>query len=242
MARKKKEKEEPGMAAWLVTFSDLVTLLLTFFVLLLSMASMDKVMLARINPFQADHNTISLKGAGKVPTRIRMVMELINDTRNVFEKQNRIKDLLFPDDELPPDIDVSTLDRNLRILEKPEGLAIVLTDELVFEPGSYTLTEGAKVLLEQVALMLRYTAADCNISGHTDTIPGGRMDNYTLSGMRAQSVLEFFINREFAPERFSISAYGPDKPLEDNRTEEGRRMNRRVEILLKTEMWLGRYA
>lgn len=241
MARKKKESSEGGMPAWLVTFSDLVTLLLTFFVLLLSMASMDRVMLARMSPFESRSDTVTSQGAGKVPVRISLVLRLLEDPSSALNKPERLKDLLFPDEALPPDMDVSTLDRNLRILEKPEGVAIVLTNDLLFAPGSYTLTTAARRLLEQVVLMLQYTTADCNIAGHTDTSYAPGMDNYTLSGKRALAVLQNFLEAGISPARFSISGYGPDKPLEDNTTEGGRAQNRRVEILLKTTQWMGRY-
>ena len=99
----KREKKPPRLkpVMWLVTFSDLVTLLLTFFVLLLSMSSMDKSVLTRINPFQTDVAHMSPKGSGKVPARINMVVPLLENPFDVMKKKNRIKDLLFPHDVLP---------------------------------------------------------------------------------------------------------------------------------------------
>lgn len=241
MARKKKQEEPEGIPAWLVTFSDLVTLLLTFFVLILSMSSMDKTMLTEFNPFERGFGAISYHGSGRVPQRIKLVLELISDPKSAFEQRDRIKDLLFPEDILPPDIDMSTLDRNLRILQKPEGVAIVLTNSLVFKPGSYTLTPSAKKLLSQIMLMLQYTSADTNISGHADNTGTNTAANYPLSGKRAMSVLEFFLAQGIEPQRFSVSGYGSDKPIESNATEYGRAQNRRVEILIKTTQRLGRY-
>ncbi|MCG8532648.1 MAG: flagellar motor protein MotB [Desulfovibrionales bacterium] len=242
MAREKKQPEAEGVPAWLVTFSDLVTLLLTFFVLILSMSSMDKVMLTEINPFERGFGVINYHGAGRVPQRIKLVVELISDPKSAFEQRDRIKDLLFPEDVLPADIDMSTLDRNLRILQKPEGVAIALTNDLIFAPGSYTLTDSAKVLLSQIQLMLQYTSADSNISGHADNTGRNPAANYPLSGKRAMAVLEFFLKQGLRPDRFSISGYGSDRPLESNATEYGRAMNRRVEILIKTTQRLGRYV
>ena len=242
MARKKKQEEPEGIPAWLVTFSDLVTLLLTFFVLILSMSSMDKVLLTEINPFERGFGVINHHGSGRIPQRIKLVLELISDPKTAFEQRDRIKDLLFPEDILPPDIDMSTLDRNLRILQKPEGLAIALTNDLVFAPGSYELTDSAKKLLSQVMLMLQYTSADTNISGHADNTGTNSAANYPLSGKRAMSVLEYFLEQGLRPERFSVSGYGADRPLESNATEYGRSQNRRVEILIKTTQRLGRYV
>lgn len=241
MARKKKE-EPKGNPSWLVTFSDLVTLLLTFFVLLLSMSSMDRTLLTKINPFDRGFGAIKYHGSGRVPQRIKLIVDLVKDPKTAFEQRDRIKDLLFPEDVLPPDIDMSTLDRNLRILQKPEGLAIVLTNNLVFKPGSYTLTSSAEQLLSQIVLMLQYTSADVNISGHADNTGGNTAANYPLSGKRAMSVLEYFLDQGLTPSRFSVSGYGADKPVESNATEYGRAQNRRVEILIKTTQRLGRYV
>ena len=89
--------------------------------------------------------------------------------------------------------------------------------------------------------VLLYTEMDVNISGHTDNVPNAEMSNYELSGKRALSVLEYFLQNKVRPQRFSVSGYGPDRPVADNRLESGRAANRRVEILLKNEMWLGGY-
>jgi flagellar motor protein MotB len=67
MAREKKPPEEEGVPMWLVTFSDLVTLLLTFFVLLLSMASMDQVLLSRINPYSSSFSIMGSMSPGRIP-------------------------------------------------------------------------------------------------------------------------------------------------------------------------------
>ncbi len=242
MAREKKPPEEEGVPMWLVTFSDLVTLLLTFFVLLLSMASMDQVLLSRINPYSSNFSVMGALSPGKVPQRIQLVLELLDSPQDTMDKPDRLKDLLWPDDVLPPEIDAGTLDRNLRILQDPQGLAIVLTDGVLFRPGSWELTEAAKKLLVPLADVLQYSSADVNIAGYTDDTPSARIDNYDLSGRRALAVLEFFLVRSLEASRFSISGYGPDKPLVPDTMPEGRAQNRRVEILLKTTQWLGRYS
>jgi chemotaxis protein MotB len=86
---------------------------------------------------------------------------------------------------------------------------------------------------------MEYMQAPTNVSGYTDDAPGRAVDNYTLSGERALSVLNFFLNHGLRKERFSVAGYGPHWPVADNATEQGRAENRRVEILLKTTPWLG---
>ncbi len=240
--RRKDKKEVKAGTGWIVTFTDLMTLLLTFFVLLFSMSSMDKVLISRISPMSASYGFITTGSAGKTPDRIIVLQEAVRDPAIMYEQEDRIKDLLFPDDVLPPGMDRSTLNKNLEILANPDGWVISLTDKLLFAPGSWELPSEGQQLLASLADVLHYTRNDVNISGHTDNTPSrGAVDNYELSAYRAHSVLEFLVSRQLAPERFSISAYGPDRPLWGNTTEDGRAANRRVEILIKTEQRLGRY-
>lgn len=242
MARKKKKSAGVAGDAWLVTFGDLVTLLLTFFVLLLSMSSMDRSILTKITFFADDLGAMNIKSAGRVPPRIRMIIDALEKPWEILEKQERIKDMLFPDDIIPPEINKATLMENLRVLQRPEGVALVLSDKLLFPTGGAQLTPAARQLLATISEVLLYMSAPVNISGYTDDVGGGTEFNYLLSGRRSLAVLRFFLEDGQPDERFSVSGYGPHWPMEDNATEAGRAANRRVEILLKTTPWLGAYV
>ncbi len=117
----------------------------------------------------------------------------------------------------------------------PEGVALSLTDKLLFEPGSAQLTRAGEVVLSQVGLMLTFASPDVAVSGHTDNAPSVDIDNYALSVDRGLTVLDYFIRYGLDQKRFSVAGYGPDAPLADNSTAEGRARNRRVDILLKTQ-------
>lgn len=241
MARKKKKSSDGPSDAWLVTFSDLMTLLLTFFVLLLSMASMDKTTITTIRLSISGTSPLDHAGRGRVPDRIRMVIEAIQEPESLLNKLDRIKDLLFPDDLLPPELLDGTLEENLRVLADSQGIVIVLTDGLLFRRGESGLSPSGRALLEAVTPFLWHVSADVAISGHTDTMVPSGTDPYTLSGLRAMTVLEYFLQQQIPPSRFSIGAYGPDRPLVPGNSEEARAQNRRVEILVKTAQYMGRY-
>ena len=117
----------------------------------------------------------------------------------------------------------------------------MLTEKLLFPPGGYVLSEAARQLLEQVGVLFSASEADVNIAGYTDDVPGRQLDNLTLSGLRAMSVLEYFLSRGVPDRRFSVAGYGPFWPIADNGTPEGRARNRRVGILLRTSPWLAGY-
>ncbi|QJB56293.1 OmpA family protein [Pseudodesulfovibrio sp. zrk46] len=240
MARKKKETCPP-LALWLVTFSDLVTLLLTFFVLLLTMSSMDNAILTRVTLHTADLGLLDKRGSGRVNAKERLVVDLMEKPWEVLDKKNRIKDLLFPDDVLPEEIDKQDLDKNLEILAKNDGVALVFTDKLLFEPGSSVLSPEGEFLIDRLVPMMTHTPAPINIAGYTDATDNTETP-LQLSGDRALSVLTFLVSAGVPNERFSLSAYGGDFPVVD---ESGRPvtsdMNRRVEILLKTARPIGGY-
>jgi chemotaxis protein MotB len=236
MVRRKKrtEAESPG-ASWMVTFADLMTLLLSFFVLLLSMSSMDKSILRDVvSHFVGDMGLAPKKGAGRMTTKFEFMNRIIENPAEALHDPQRIKDLLFPDEVLPESMARSTLDENLQILVRPEGIALVLSDGLLFSVGESALTEDSRKLLSEFAQFLASVTMPVNVAGYTDNIPAGEKDNYVLSSERAVSVLTFFLQQGFDPRRFSVSAYGEAFPLGDNATPEGRAKNRRVEILLKT--------
>jgi chemotaxis protein MotB len=243
MARRENARGKEIPPIWLITFSDLVTLLMTFFVLLLSMSSMDATTLARISSFAGGPSLISASsGAGRIPERIEIVTALIKDPRNLLNNTKRIKDLLFPRDVLPPELSRGELEENLRILADPEGVVIVLTENLLFAPQSAALDPKGSALIDLLTPVILSVNADTNISGFTDSTPSRGISNDDLSALRALAVLERFLQGGIQADRFSISGYGSDRPLYSNDTPDGRRKNRRVEILLKTTPREGGYV
>lgn len=234
MARDKK-KPKPIEPLWMVTFADMVTILLTFFILLLSMASLDRQIIREIiTIFQDDIAFLSQTSAGRLPDKFIVFEDLLEKPWEILEKRKRIKDLLFPDEVLPPEISKSTLEENLEVLIRPEGVALMLTDELLFPFASTTLSQPAREVLRQLVPLADAWPAPVNIAGYTDDIPGIDKDNYEFAAERAMAVLEFFVAQGIPNERLSVSAYGPNFPVADNDTAWGRSRNRRVEILLKT--------
>lgn len=238
--RKKKEEEKLGTPAWIVTFSDLVTLLLTFFILILSMSSMERITVTdSMVPKKSGQLNEAI--AGRIATAQSLIQETIHDPLDAAPKAERIKDLLFPDDILPPDIKRSNLLENIEILRRDDGVALILNDSLLFGLGDAKLKESAKFILRQIVPLLHMTNSPVNIAGYTDDIGGDIPYQYELSGERALAILEFFIEESLPNKRFSLSAYGMQNPIADNSTSSGRAKNRRVEILLRKELRVGGY-
>ena len=231
--RDKKKGGDGGDPMWLVTFSDLVTLLLTFFVLILSMSSMDVSILTRVNLFVNDIGFVTKRSAGRVPHNVELILTLLENPADVLLKPNRIKDLLFPDEILPQELDRSTLEENLEILQHPEGLALVLSDKLIFPENSARLDPLAKALLGPIAELLRSMSADVNIAGYSGEYESEERP-FALSAARALAVLDFFVHNALDDRRFSISAYGHNLPFREGGMVMEPSNNRRVSILVKT--------
>ncbi len=237
MARKNKKSGGGGGGGdgWIVTFSDLMTLLLTFFVLLLSMSTIDTAVLKQISSrFSSPFSIMNLRGQGRLPERIKLLTKLLLNPADIAVNHERIKDLLFPEELLPKELNYGNVQENLRILEHPEGVVIVLTDSLLFAEGSAELDGKGRALMEILVPVIQAVNADVNISGYTDNTVKTGVSNDDISARRALSALEVFLKNKLDPGRFSISGYGMDRPLYPNSTPDGRAKNRRIEILLKT--------
>ncbi len=109
----------------------------------------------------------------------------------------------------------------------------ITLSEVLFEVNSYRLKQELIPTLDSLANFLRKELkSDVNVSGHTDN--SGKEDyNLTLSSQRAELVAEFLLDRGVDPERVNFMGMGSSQPMLPNDTPEGRRKNRRVEILIR---------
>lgn len=223
-----------GAPAWMVTYSDLVTLLLTFFVLLLSMANMD--------PTRFTAASSSLKdafGMHKDPARVDFAIPVlpsqpisqfspiqIQTTEKVYEK-------------VKSQIDSLRLNNNIGVIKKDDDSIILrINDSVLFGPGQSTLAAKSLPILRDIADIIRPLPMDLRIEGHTDDIPlqNSQFGNWDLSVDRSVSVLRFFTHSDLLPlDRMAAVGYGKDRPIVVNRDEASRAQNRRVDFVLKLQ-------
>ena len=116
-------------------------------------------------------------------------------------------------------------------------MVIRLMGETAFDSGNARVKQKMLPLLKKIAAILKGTSGEIVIAGHTDNVPvsGGKFrSNLQLSIERATRVTELLLAQEpIAPERISAVGFGKFRPLESNDTAEGRKRNRRVEIIIK---------
>ncbi|MFA5038273.1 MAG: OmpA family protein [Candidatus Omnitrophota bacterium] len=121
------------------------------------------------------------------------------------------------------------------------GLVITFLDEILFDSGKAKIRSEAFSALDKVTSVITSKAPDMNIGveGHTDNVPikySGWKSNWELSTARATAVLHYLVEKGVAPENLAAIGYGEFRPVASNDSAEGRRKNRRVEIVILPEL------
>jgi OOP family OmpA-OmpF porin len=125
-----------------------------------------------------------------------------------------------------------TVNNGLRVAVSEQGvLDAALANRIIeFESGKATLTEsGMEVLNQMSAAMQKLKGVKVEVIGHTDNA-GSRAGNLSLSQARAEAVKTYIVGKGIAAESIAVSGEGPDRPVADNRTPEGKARNRRIEF------------
>lgn len=124
------------------------------------------------------------------------------------------------------------VNNGLRVAASEQGvLDAALANRIIeFESGKATLTDNGKAILDQMSVaLLRLKDKRVEVIGHTDNA-GSRAGNLSLSQARAEAVKAYVVERGIKADMISVSGEGPDRPVADNRTPEGRARNRRIEF------------
>ncbi len=118
----------------------------------------------------------------------------------------------------------------------PEGFVISLNELGFFNSGQAVLLPGAAPKIQRIAKVLSLHGLDLRVEGHSDDVPIHTTEfrsNWELSTARAMAVMELLVDDSgFDPAKISVAGYGQYRPVADNTTPEGRRMNRRVDIVV----------
>jgi len=225
--------------AWMVTFSDLIMLLLTFFVMLLTMSSMDAKMLKDIrSSLNVAAGLLEYSGLSGVESLAKFVQEYHDSTKSIVLDQDRLKTLI-PLTELDKLMSEQIKDLNelIEITDDERGIVLSLQENILFDPGEAKIKKDFSNVLDSIADAIASCPNDILIMGHTDKTPIHSKlyeSNWELSSYRALSVLEYFLkDKGLQPSRFSVGGYGPSRPLYPNDTPKDRALNRRVEIIFK---------
>ena len=241
MAKRKKnivQSQELDPNAWMVTFSDLVMLLLTFFVMLLTMSSMDTKMLKDIRSSLNEAAGLLEYSGFRGITSLGKFIQEYQDTTNLFVIDQARLENLVPLEGLDKLMDTTKdLSEIVDITDDDRGIVMSLQENILFDPGETTIKKDLVPVLDSIAAAIESCPNHILIMGHTDSIPihtKAYESNWELSSYRGLSVLEYFLKEKgLSPSRFSVGGYGPSRPLNPNDSPKERALNRRVEIIFQ---------
>lgn len=252
--RNKRQKKESGAPKWMVTYSDMVTLILVFFILLFAMSQVDLVRFEAISEsfrnrmiFDFFPSPVPMEN----PTESSAHLKTGKDS-NEFDTPTNLPNR---SDKSKDDVEEDSLGRLMEDVEKylnehelenvisanrtERGVVLVLPENILFNSGEANILESGKGFLTKVGSLLTEIPNMVKVEGHTDSRPISNYrypSNWELSGARASSVIRYLINEyEFDDSRFSGSIYGDTRPIVPNTSPVNWSQNRRVEIVILDE-------
>lgn len=231
MRRRRKRDEGSSGGTWLTTYADMMTLLLSFFVLLFAFSSIDA------GNFQAIVRSLQ-QGFGILQSGTSIIgddIAMVSPGDLGLQQLNSIFDRLatYLDSEAIPGVSLEMDER---------GVTIRFADQVFFDLGKADLKPEARRILDSVAPTLKDLPNPIRVEGHTDNLPINNVEfasNWELSVRRATNVVRYLIEEKgFDPENLSAAGYAEYRPLRPNDTSENRALNRRVDIvIMNIDLW-----
>lgn len=227
MSRRRRRKNNDGgggSPVWMITFSDLMSLLLTFFVLLFSMSNIsadkfDNVAASFQSVLSGSNSESILDGHDG----ILELSEVLTRNEEMYKKVSEY-------------VGNESLGSNVSVSMNRKGVFVELKEAILFEPGRADLKAEGIEVLQQLKGLINEFDNEIMIEGYTDDVPMSSArypTNWELSTARAVSVVRYLIDVEnIDPERLSAVGYGEYRPIVANDSLENRASNRRVNILI----------
>lgn len=244
---------------WMATFADLMSLMMCFFVLLLSFSEMDVIKYKQVagslkaafgvqrdidaqqDPLGTSIIMQEFSPAQPQPTVVNEVRQQTTDDskRHLEILDPAVEDAQDKAEDLKQELKKEIAEGLLEINTIDDQVIIRIREKGSFPSASARIDPPFKAELMKIADALNQVEGRILIAGHTDDVPIETLEfpsNWVLSAARAASVAHTMTQKGgIAPERVEIRAYGDNRPLEANETPEGRASNRRVEIVVLGE-------
>ena len=213
---------EEGSPAWMATFADMMSLLLTFFILMYAIASQ--------NTARVLHEVLGIeeKSLGVIDLIDKITIQKSLQELTGLNNPNILDDM----DDIAEDSAMAVDTNEAKVVVRVPGANL-------FKPGQADLQlSGRPVLDGVIAVVRKYPDYKIHIQGHTDDDPISTErfpTNWELSAARATAVLRYFFDKGVEPEKMTATGYADTFPLASNDTDQGRTINRRVEFVLEKE-------
>jgi chemotaxis protein MotB len=250
MARKKKHEEHANHERWLVSYADFITLLFAFFVVLFAASNADEqkagqvaqavqVAFSELAIFTPGSKVFSLSDGNGVSDSVGIVGNTSGafpGTQLVATDAGHLDSIQQVEQQLAVALGEQIEDGAVRLKVDERGLTISLAEAGFFASGSAEINEDGLPILDSIIQKVVELPYDVRIEGHTDNVPISTArfpSNWELSTERATNVLQYMVaTGAVPPSRLSVGAYGEIRPVASNETEEGRSLNRRVDIVV----------
>ncbi len=252
MARKKEPEKAANHERWLVSYADFITLLFAVFVTLYAMSQTDKKKVEQVAAsYRSAFGITGAASAGKpsvtpkvdvapIPT-VKPQAQAPSVPKAAKGSNGKIKATHKDFKQMLVSLEKKLMEHRasdqVQVMVTPRGLVISLKEAGVFDSGSATIKPEALPLLAEISKILEPYDNPLNFEGHTDNIPMRSAffpTNWELSAGRATGIARHFIEHlGFNPQHIAIAGYGEYQPVASNNTEEGRKQNRRVDIVMR---------
>lgn len=215
--------DSTGGLRWLLTYADMITLLLAFFVILYAISATNS---RRFNEFA----TAVKQGFSIFPSDHYKTQK---GDSPILQNRSPMETL---DSDLAAALSKEISTGNVRISRGPEGVTISLADSVLFQPGQAEISPAAGEILIKLASYLTPLANEVVVEGHTDNAPihmAQFPSNWELSSARSVNVVKNLARSGVTPERLSAVGYGEFRPRVPNDPLKGAQENRRIDIVVR---------
>lgn len=243
--RRIRHAEEPAdHSRWLISYADFITLLFAFFVVLFASSYRDRQTVKKLS--QAIHIGFQELGAHSGGERDYGVAypDLPPDPSTytpqvvhpAMAQSAAAVDLVQLRKQLEDAIGQELKDHEVVMRVTPEGFVISLNELGFFNSGQAVLLPGAAAKIQRIARVLSLHGLNLRVEGHSDNQPihtAQFRSNWELSTARAMAVMTLLVDDSgFDPQKISVAGYGQYRPIADDATAEGRKLNRRVDLVV----------
>lgn len=229
--RRRPASQPPGAPKWMVTFSDLITLILVFFILLFSMSQIDIVKFRTIADSFQQRQILEF-----YPSVIPFDQPSAEPEVKSGEGREAEQDLNSLLSNIQSYLNENKLTDVVVATRSERGVVLVLQEQALFASGEATVLPDAYPFLDKVGVLLSEIPNFVKVEGHTDNRPINTYrfpSNWELSSARASSVVRYLITTEdLDPKRFIAVGYGDTRPVAPNDKVENLQKNRRVEVII----------
>ena len=234
-ARPKRPKKE-NSDRWLLTYSDLITLLLAFFVIMYGISSADAKKFTKFSAAMKKAFNVDVLQSDPAASILDQTKGLSTDSSSSSDTSAATAELSVIYSQMGSLLQDDLIGDRLSIIPRSDGIAISVSGNLLFASGRADLRPDAVRVLRSVANVLRDLPNPVRVEGYTDDVPPsgtGYPTNWDLSGARAVAVVRYLTEIEgLQPSRFSAVAFSQYQPVAPNNSARDRAKNRRSEIVI----------